>query len=567
MASANLSVDQKIDWPVANPWLWLAAGLALCAWSWLWTLTFGAISSELRIIVLAVGLLFSGVGIWLRFADRHTAYVARCLPFLATLLRQAMGALFGAIALGVSVLFVASFFAGDDIGWRTAPTLLVWLSAAPLAFYAARRCLVRDVTQGTLDVEEEIALAFVIGAAGAFAGSWTLYLGAAWADDWDTMRLFLRVLTVAGLGGAALVLVSTQLRRMVLSFLFLLHFVGICTACLSAPPAPWLIQQGWVRIFRPYLEFMYLNNAYHFYAPEPGPASYLWFRLIYTDENGKEQGWWYRVPDMDEEGRHHHSVALEYQRFLAMTESTAPYDPPPPWVFTNMNNFGVQFLDISPIYKNRLLLQPDVPIAPGERNLTRYPRIPLHPLIPQAQQVIIPNENSRRLLESYARFVARKFAKHPEHPDWTFKSVKVYHVLHAIPTVDWYERHLAPADPVLYRPYYVGNYAASGELLDGKDWEVVTLKNGKALKGAKVAEDEKLLVLTDDEGQIHKLAKADIEERQVTPRDPYMYWLLPILRANIYDPNLEIKDFCRLHAGDSAWVRPAGKKEFEDPRR
>src|ERR1700681_4631960 len=132
MASANLSVGRKIDWPLANPWLWLAAGLALCVWSWLWTLSFGPISSELRIVVLAVGLLVCGVGIWLRFADRDTAYLAGAFPFPATFLRLTMWPLFGVIALGVSGLFVATFFVGDEIGWRVAPTLLVWLSAAPL---------------------------------------------------------------------------------------------------------------------------------------------------------------------------------------------------------------------------------------------------------------------------------------------------------------------------------------------------------------------------------------------------------------------------------------------------
>lgn len=513
MASANLSVGQKIDWPVANPWLWLAAGLALCVWSWIWTLTFGAISSEIRIIVLAVGLLVCGTGIWLRFTDRTTAYLAAALPFLANFLRLTMGALFGSIALGVSGLLVASFFAGDEIGWRVPPTLLVWLTAAPLAFYAAHRCLVREGTQVTLDVVEEIALAFVVGAAGAFAGSWTLYLGADWADDWDTMRLFLRVLTVVGLGGAALVLVSTRLRRLVLSFAFVLHFVGICTACMSAPPAPWLVQQTWVRVFRPYLEFMYLNNAYHFYAPEPGPSTYLWFRLIYTDDNLNEFGWWFKVPNIDEKGRHHHAVALEYQRYLALCESTAPYDQLPAWVYTNQ--FGA--LDIHPIFKNRLNLQPGMVV--GEIR-GAHPRVPLHPLIPQVQQVIIPNESSRRLLSSYARFVARKYARHPEHENWTFKSVKVYRVIHSIPMVEWFVLRQSPADPVLYRPHYMGNYNAAGEVLDAKDGE----------------------------------------------RDPYLYWLLPILRSDMNDPNSEIRDFCRLHAGDSEWVRPAGKDHFENPR-
>ncbi len=43
---------------------------------------------------------------------------------------------------------------------------------------------------------------------------------------------------------------------------------------------------------------------------------------------------------------------------------------------------------------------------------------------------------------------------------------------------------------------------------------VVTLKNGKIVNGVKVAETERLLVLADNQGQKHELARADIEERQ-----------------------------------------------------
>lgn len=524
MATATQTLERKIDWPFANPWWWLCGGLALCVWSWIWTLTFGAISSDLRIVFLAVGLLLAGIGACMRFSDRSTTYISDGMPGLAAPLRLGLAVLFFLLALGVSVLFVASFFMGDEIGWRAAPTLLVWLSAAPLCFYAGRRCLKRSEGQPALEADEEIGLALAVGALGTLAGAGTLDLGVAHATEWDSLRLFLRVLTAVGLLAAALVVVSKRVRLLVISWLFVLHFTGIATACLSAPPAPWLVQQTWVRIFRPYLEFMYLNNAYHFYAPEPGPASYFWFRVIYTDERGNDQGWWYKVPDIDDKGRHHHSVALEYQRHLAMTESVAPSEQLPPWLVVNHNPLGMAYVDVGPVFKERLNLQPEMqgPII-GAVGRNVHPRIPLHPLVPQMQQVIIPNETSRRLLSSYARFVSHKFATHPEHKDWTFKSVKLYRVIHAIPTVDWYVNHLSPTDPILYRPYYMGNYDAAGEVLDGK-WN--------------------------------------------KDRDPYLYWLLPIMRTEMSNPNSEVKDYCRLHAGDPNWVRPMGEKNvWQDPRR
>src|ERR1019366_4402120 len=159
--------------------------------------------------------------------------------------------------------------------------------------------------------------------------------GRANLGEWNTLRMFLRVAAAVCLYASALALVSKAVRRMMLSVLITIHFLGISTAVLSAPPSPWIIQQTWMRVFRPFLEFVYLNNAYHFYAPEPGPASYLWFRLIYKTPDGREVGAWYKVPEMDENGRSQHSVPLEYQRFLSLTESTAPTEAPPQSVFTN----------------------------------------------------------------------------------------------------------------------------------------------------------------------------------------------------------------------------------------
>ena len=44
----------------------------------------------------------------------------------------------------------------------------------------------------------------------------------------------------------------------------------------------------------------------------------------------------------------------------------------------------------------------------------------------------------------------------------------------------------------------------------------ITLKNGKILNGVKIAEDEKTLTLADNQGQKQVLAKADIEEQNVS---------------------------------------------------
>ena len=509
---------RKNDWTLANPWRWLAAGLVFAIWSWLWTVACGDNASDYRVIVLALGLLLGSVGVWLRWNNRQILQLHSWRIPLALLL----GCLFALLGLGVSVLFVMSFFVDASYGLKSAPLFLVWISTAPPCFFAARRCLNRDPAERIdRDAEEEVALAFVVMAGICLIGSYTLYLGDD-PTDWDTMRMFLRVISAVSLYASALTLVSTGLRRLMLSMLFTLHFAGISTAALSAPPAPWIVQQAWMRLFRPYLEFVYLNNAYHFYAPEPGPSSYLWFRIIYESPDGKsEDGAWYKIPQLDESGRIQHPVALDYQRFLSLTEAVAHPDPLPP-EYQRANT--TQQWGPNPFYSKRLNLvpMPNEPVVVG-REKAHQLRIPLHPALPYLQQVYIPNDRSFRLLSSYARFVARKFAVHPdpEKSDWTFKSVKIYRVVHWIPPVQWFLNKIQPTDPELYRPFFVGKFDADGA-------------------------------------------------RQVD-QDPYLFWLLPSIRDQMNDPDSQIRDYARLHAGDPNWIRRGSDQHWvrsgeEDPR-
>ena len=267
MASAELNVAVKNDWPLANPWLWLAAGFGLVVWSWLWTLQYQATASDNRVIVLAAGLLLSGGGLWLKWANRRTLHLLLIAPpEFVRLARLAMGVFYGLLASTVTVLLVLSVIQWDSLGWKPGVTSLVWLTVAPLCWCAGRRAVELQAKRTPIDADEETGLAFLTAGLTIGLGSMTLFLGPQHVNDWDTMRLALRVLTAVTLTAGALTIVSARVRRLVLSFVITLHFCGIATATLAAPPAPQLVQTIWTRIFRPYLEFMYLNNAYHFYA-------------------------------------------------------------------------------------------------------------------------------------------------------------------------------------------------------------------------------------------------------------------------------------------------------------
>src|SRR5262249_41406488 len=144
------------------------------------------------------------------------------------------------------------------------------------------------------------------------------------------------------------------------------------------------------------------------YSPEPGPASILKVRLEYDDGQGKLHSFWTAVPKLDKYGRPEYPVALEYQRFLAVTENLSrPHPLPPPAVPDAGGN-----PKFNPVYE-RLKHAPAGPgmTPPAILGVPRPDRrliIPFHPNIrPEVNQLQAPNFQSRELLKSYARHLAR----------------------------------------------------------------------------------------------------------------------------------------------------------------
>src|SRR5262249_29843751 len=153
----------------------------------------------------------------------------------------------------------------------------LWFIVVPVSGTAAATCLQKLSRGGPMDRGVEAAALF----ASAFMVGLLAQLALRRASEpFEAMTLretLLGAMTLAAAAASPLAAVPWNVRRTVISGVIVLHFAGIASAALSPPPSPFIVQQLWTRIFRPYLEFMYLNNAYHFYAPDPGPASYLWF--------------------------------------------------------------------------------------------------------------------------------------------------------------------------------------------------------------------------------------------------------------------------------------------------
>ncbi len=88
--------------------------------------------------------------------------------------------------------------------------------------------------------------------------------------SWDSLRLVALALAGAALLGLLVLAIPLRRRLTVGSMLIVLHFLGIYTAITGANERPWLFSQLWARFYRPYLQFTNLDNAYQFFAPDPG---------------------------------------------------------------------------------------------------------------------------------------------------------------------------------------------------------------------------------------------------------------------------------------------------------
>ena len=287
--------------------------------------------------------------------------------------------------------------------------------------------------------------------------------------DWDSARLLMAVLSTLAAFAAFVMLLPRVFRRIIVSLMILFHFGGILSAVNNVPPCTWLSTIAWTHIFRPYLEFMYLNNAYHFYSPEPGPGGMIWFYAKFEDGIIQE----YKIPNRDE-----NPLALEYQRRLSFVESVNAVSNPAP-----------------------------VPEATSylRRFAGQNEGIYLHPEIGEEFQYRVPNFYSRRMLQTYARYVARHI-KHPTDPEKKVTSVKIYRIVHKILLPKQINEGVKPDEEWLYLPYYQGEFDPDGNLMN--------------------------------------------------PQDPYLYWLIPILRNPIRVTRVP-NEFVKLLRGGEE-----GKDEF-----
>jgi hypothetical protein len=337
-----------------------------------------------------------------------------------------------------------------------------------------------------------LALAAGIALSASFAGQ---------QSEWDSARMVLRILAVLACLAALVLLCPPVLQRVLVSVFLLFHFAGILTAVGSASQG-WVPNQLWVYVYRPYLLFMYLNNAYHFYSPEPGPSPLLWFCIEYeADADGSRNLRWVKIPSV----KNGKPVTpedepiwpnVEYTRRLSLAENTNYPGPVP--------------LNLFDLAKER--------INEGELR-----RIPINKDIPLEAQYREPNDIGKRWIGIYARHVANTYRHHAK-PDLQVTGVKVYRVIHNIIGAAQLAEGMKPDDRTLYFPYYMGEFTRDGAMKPTGHMVQIRTMTGNVT---------------------------------MVDRDPFLYWLIPIMRPieDYSQPfriliQQKVKNYVLVHAGD-----------------
>jgi hypothetical protein len=127
-------------------------------------------------------------------------------------------------------------------------------------------------------------------------------------------------------------LAAGRLRRVAASVGFVLvnvwlvyHLAGIFLAPWSVPPSSRLVQNAW-RGVGTYVQLLFLNHGYHYFAPEPGNSTLVAYVLEMPDGR-RETG---KIPNRGIRPR------LLYHRHFMLTEFLASSDGFPPAVRTEL---------------------------------------------------------------------------------------------------------------------------------------------------------------------------------------------------------------------------------------
>jgi hypothetical protein len=296
--------------------------------------------------------------------------------------------------------------------------------------------------------------------------------GVAMRPEWVSGRMFYGFVFVLGLSGTFLILLPPLARRVALSLWVLFHFTGMATCVTSIDPPGghsglYVSKQLWSYIYRPYLSFLYMTNAYHFYSPDPGHPELLWFAVCYDDDTYT----WVKLPE-----RANSPIGMHYQRMLAL--------PAHSYGSLNRLPFNAEELKLLPKDMPRptrgaweaihIRRQAASAVEYRRRDNPKFLPIPLVSDVDTNSQYREPHDMSKKTLASVAH---RVFLTAPPprdengnvKPGVKVKSVKLYRVVHLILSPKELADGVSPLEKTKHWAYFMGEFGPDGKLVDERE--------------------------------------------------------------------------------------------------
>jgi hypothetical protein len=341
------------------------------------------------------------------------------------------------LLIGLGAVVVGSGLMAYDGTVVTPMRLLLMVAGLIAGGWAVQR---RLTTAGD-DLDERVESAGLV-AVYSFSGL-VGFLGM--ADAWFSGRIFFGFFIAGTILGSLLLLLPRLWRRLVATLLILVHFGGIvvATTCIPATngQSPWLPTMLYVKFYRPYLSGLYLTNAYHFYAPDPGASTLVWICIQYDDDQHTCR--WLKMPNRTDS-----ETPLHYQREMGMCEATSVPSLEMQMLMQNPGEFQER-------YRHR--------VEVGE-----LLHIPLrNDRMPQGQYYA-PDDYSKAIMSSMARH-AWRFYPHPTNPAIAVKSVKIYRLSYTIIMPPALLQGQDPLSDDLKLPFFMGDYDSEGRLTNAED--------------------------------------------------------------------------------------------------
>lgn len=359
-------------------------------------------------------------------------------------------------ALGLSLLaVVVGLVAGENGPGPSGTVRLVAVAVAAV------------VAGGALSLRPDSPLVWLLAALTAAANSF------GFPDHWDSGQMLMRVVAGAGFVGAGLMAVTRVQRRTLILGFVAFHFSSLLVATTWPDSTPWITNQLGQRFYLPFMQFTYLRNAYHFYSPEPGPASHLFALLTYElDEidpaTGKPKTLheWVTLPRRDTQWKD--PLGQTYYRRLSLTENAVR-------ATTDLGNNSDERAQV-----NRRRQDVALGALPGVKRIEHPPSNYEVEFRWYAQPQA---DVTRFLLPSFTKHLAVEFTS----PGFKVVNVKLYRAEHRIVTTQYFvTQKLSPFHPTLYRVYFLGDYTSEGQLVDPQDpmlyWLIPILPRGGKLK-------------------------------------------------------------------------------------